>query len=146
MWNKNNIRTTILLMFLLFTANLFMAGISLADTPPPTGKAGIYDKIKTDQLDKLGEIGLPGEGDTQANDVLDRVAKIIKYVLGALVMLFMVLIIYAGFKWMTAGGNEDNINSAKKIMTSAIIGVVVILFSYALTVFIFNILLTKSGS
>jgi hypothetical protein len=55
------------------------------------------------------------------------------------------MIIIAGFRWMTAGGKEETVTNAKKNISNAVIGLVVILFSYAVTYFVFNILLS-SGS
>jgi hypothetical protein len=65
-------------------------------------------------------------------------AAVIKMVLGFLGVIFVVLIIYAGFLWMTAAGNEENIAKAKKIMAGAIIGTAIVLSAYAITVFIFD--------
>jgi TRAP-type C4-dicarboxylate transport system permease small subunit len=69
------------------------------------------------------------------------VAGVIKMVLGTLVMVFLVLIIYGGFRWMLSGGNEETITKAKKVISAALIGLVVILFSYVITAFVFNLIL-----
>ena len=47
-------------------------------------------------------------------------------------VIFMLLIIYAGFGWMTARGNETAVENAKHTLTSASIGLGVILGAYAL--------------
>jgi len=77
-------------------------------------------------------IGLP------TTDIRVIVANIIRIALGLLGIIAVVLIIYAGFTWMTAGGNEEKIASAKKILINAVIGLIIILSSYALTSFIIN--------
>jgi hypothetical protein len=43
---------------------------------------------------------------------------------------------YAGFLWMTSGGDEEKITRAKKILINGIIGLIIILSSWALTTFI----------
>ncbi|HNQ45163.1 MAG TPA: hypothetical protein PKI58_02355, partial [bacterium] len=48
----------------------------------------------------------------------------------------VVLILYAGFIWMTAGGKPDNVAKAQKIISAAVIGLIIILASYGLTMFI----------
>ncbi|MBU0636943.1 hypothetical protein KKH16_01905 [Patescibacteria group bacterium] len=53
-------------------------------------------------------------------------------------VVFLILIIYAGFTWMTAGGDEEKINKAKDTIQRAIIGLIIILCSYAITIFIFG--------
>jgi hypothetical protein len=45
---------------------------------------------------------------------------------------------YAGFKWMTAGGNEDDVATAKKMITAAVVGLVIIMSSYAITTFVIS--------
>ena len=68
------------------------------------------------------------------------VASIIKILLGFLGTLAVVLIIYAGFLYMTAAGKPDNTKKAKDIMSTAVIGLVIILISYGITVFVTNAL------
>ncbi len=72
------------------------------------------------------------------SDPRDVVANIIKVVLGFLGTIAVVLIIVAGFQWMTAAGNEDKIGKAKKIMTAAVIGLVIVLMAYALSTFVID--------
>ena len=62
-------------------------------------------------------------------------SRVINVVLGILGTIATVLIFYAGFLWMTAAGNEDDITKAKSIMTAAIIGLVIILASYSISNF-----------
>ncbi len=69
------------------------------------------------------------------------VARVIQGALGLLVIIFFILIILAGFRWMTAGGNEEIVAKAKKNIINAIIGVVIVIMAYAITVFIFNVML-----
>ena len=61
------------------------------------------------------------------------VGSIIKSVLGILGVLFFVLTFYAGYLWMTASGNEDNIEKAKSIITAATIGLAIIVMAYSIT-------------
>jgi len=63
-------------------------------------------------------------------------ASIIRTGLGLLGILTTIIIMYAGFKWMTAGGNEDDVATAKKMITAAIIGLLVIMSAYAITTFV----------
>lgn len=69
-------------------------------------------------------------------DPREIVANIIKILLGFLGTIAVVLIIYAGFLWMTAGGKPDNTKKAKDIMSAAVIGLVIILISYGITLFV----------
>jgi amino acid transporter len=74
-------------------------------------------------------------------------AQIIQVALGFLAIIFLILIIFAGFRWMTASGNEEQVKKATKTITAAVIGLVVVLAAYTITYFIFNQLpFTGGGS
>ncbi|MFB6181667.1 MAG: IPT/TIG domain-containing protein, partial [Candidatus Magasanikbacteria bacterium] len=64
------------------------------------------------------------------------VTRIINVFLGLLGIIALVLIIYGGYKWMTAGGNEEDVQQAKDILTNATIGLVIIMSSFAIANFI----------
>lgn len=66
------------------------------------------------------------------------VATIISVFLGILGIIFIVLIIYSGFNWMTASGDEGKIETAKKTLSRAIIGLIIIVAAYAITKFVFT--------
>jgi hypothetical protein len=53
----------------------------------------------------------------------------------------VVIILLGGFKWMTAGGNEDKVGEAKKLITAGIIGLVIIVASFAIASFVLNSLM-----
>jgi type IV secretory pathway VirB2 component (pilin) len=85
-----------------------------------------------------------GLGDMSIGQV---VSSIIKVVLGLLSIVFLVLIIMAGFRWMTAGGNEEQIKKSTGTIKAAVIGLVIVLAAYTITYFIFTYLpFTSSGS
>ncbi|MEK7131274.1 MAG: hypothetical protein AAB797_00880 [Patescibacteria group bacterium] len=77
-------------------------------------------------------IGLP------ATDIRVVVANIIRTALGLLGIVALVLILYAGYLWMTAGGEDDKISQAKKILFNAVIGLAIILSSYAIASFVIS--------
>lgn len=74
------------------------------------------------------------------------IGQIINVILGFLGIIFLVLVIYAGFLWMTAGGNSDKVDKAKQIMTQAVIGLVILLAAYAITQFVVTNLGTATGT
>jgi hypothetical protein len=51
-------------------------------------------------------------------------------------VIFMLLMIYGGFTWMVARGNEQEVGKAKEIITGAVIGLVIVMLAYAITKFI----------
>lgn len=64
--------------------------------------------------------------------------KAINAVLAVVYIIFFVLVLYAGIRWMTAQGNEENVTKAKNILEAAIIGVVLISAAYAVTSFVLS--------
>ncbi|MFH1291905.1 MAG: IPT/TIG domain-containing protein [bacterium] len=84
-------------------------------------------------LDQVSStIGLP------STDIRLVVARIIRVALGLLGIIAVILMIYAGAVWMTAGGNEERIGTAKKIMINGVIGLAIVLSSYAIVSFVIN--------
>ena len=66
------------------------------------------------------------------------VVSVINGILGLLGIIFLVLVLYAGFLWMTAAGNEDQVTKAKSILTTSIIGIVIIVAAYAIVKFVLD--------
>lgn len=65
-------------------------------------------------------------------DLKTTVTNIINWVLGLLGIIAVIMILYGGFIWLTAAGNEENITKAKNILSAAIIGLVIILLAWAI--------------
>ena len=76
----------------------------------------------------------------------DVIAGIIKAFLGLLGVIFIILIIYAGFTWMTAGGEEEKVRKSKEIIKRSIIGLAIIIAAYAITAFVFKSLPGGTGT
>ena len=58
--------------------------------------------------------------------------------LSLLGIIAVVIILAGGFKWMTAGGNEDKVGEARKMIFSGIIGLAIILSAWAIALFVLN--------
>ena len=65
-------------------------------------------------------------------------AFIINGLLGFLGLFSLVLLLYGGYMWMNARGNEEYVTKAKKIIESAAIGLIIILSSYGLSRYVFD--------
>lgn len=74
-------------------------------------------------------------------DPRDIAASVIKIILGFLGIVAVIIILLGGFKWMTAGGNEDKVGEAKKLITAGVIGLVIIIAAFAIATFVLNSLL-----
>ncbi len=81
----------------------------------------------------LQNLDLVGKGSGyQQSDIKMTIVGIIQVLLGFIGIVFFILILWGGFQWMTSGGNEKKIEDAKKRLTSATIGLVLVLMSYAI--------------
>ncbi|MDP3986402.1 MAG: hypothetical protein U1C53_00215 [Candidatus Veblenbacteria bacterium] len=83
----------------------------------------------------LQEFGTHTNLGTQV-DLIPAVARIINILLGFLGVLAVVLVLWGGFKWMTAAGEESKIEEAKKLMGGGVVGLIIILAAYAITAFV----------
>jgi len=99
-------------------------------------------------IDSYSEFGTQSGFNTEGDTTLPaRIGNAIQVVLGFLGTIFLVLIIISGFQWMTAGGNSATIDTAKKRMVNATIGLVIALAAYSITWFITDsVLKTTTGS
>ena len=73
-------------------------------------------------------------------DIRVMIARIINVALGLLGIVALLLILYGGFLWMTAGGNSEKLDKAKKIILRAVIGLIIIISAYSITYFVFRYL------
>jgi amino acid transporter len=69
-------------------------------------------------------------------DLKTTVINIIRWALGFMTLLAVVFIIYGGFIWLTAGGDESRVEKAKQIITAAVIGLIIILLAWAIVIFV----------
>ncbi|PIP34840.1 hypothetical protein COX21_00705, partial [Candidatus Falkowbacteria bacterium CG23_combo_of_CG06-09_8_20_14_all_41_10] len=75
--------------------------------------------------------------------IASRIINIFMMFLG---ILAVSLTIFAGFKWMTSAGNEENVAAAKKILKNAVIGLVIILSSWGIVAFILGRLISDTAN
>lgn len=76
---------------------------------------------------QLGSQGLP-----------ELIGAILNTVLSVLGIVLLVIVIYAGFLWMTAGGDPEKVKKAKDLIINATIGLLLILSALAISNFIFD--------
>lgn len=76
---------------------------------------------------KIDETTFPPARIADIGGILNLILPLL--VLGA-ALLFLIMFLFAGFQWLTAGGSMDNAKKAQKTMTFAVIGLVVVVISY----------------
>ncbi|MFA6410022.1 MAG: pilin [Candidatus Buchananbacteria bacterium] len=105
-----------------------LASLSLAQTES-TGGLGLSSKLQT--------VGTAANFAEKPKISL-LIGQIIKTVLSILGVIFMVYTVYAGYLWMTAAGNDEQIKKAKSIIKGSIIGLIIVLAAYTITSFVIN--------
>lgn len=103
------------------------------------------EKPDTSLLGRLKAVG--GSGGYQTDQAIASTPIIIGMIIGAffgfLGITFIVLMVIAGFNWMTARGNDEQIQKSKDSIRSALIGLVVSLSGWTIWNFIFNNVIAK---
>lgn len=71
------------------------------------------------------------------NNLNAIIGTVISIGLGLIGIIFLVLMIYAGYNWMTARGEEEKVAAAKETITRAVVGIIIVIGAYAVWRFIF---------
>ena len=106
------------------------------------------DTINTTNLDPWGgkETNIGDELGLGNRDPREIAASVIRVILGFLGIIAVIIILLGGFKWMTAGGNEDKVGEAKKLIIAGVIGLIIILASWGIATFVINALVSATGN
>lgn len=75
----------------------------------------------------------------QISDLGPLFQRVVSLVLGFAGIVLFVILVVGGFKYITSGGDPKAIEGAKKTLTYAVAGLVVILVSYLILVLISNV-------
>lgn len=127
------------LFLFILSSFLFFGHIALAQTTPPTATS----TPAALPLEKLQTVGKGAGYDSGATEtsVLSIVGTAINVALGLLGVIFVILIIIAGFNWMTADGDEEKIKKAGATIRAAIIGLLIVIGSFGIWLFISRVLI-----
>lgn len=78
-------------------------------------------------------------------DIRVTIANIIRIALGFLGVLALLIVLYGGFIWMTAAGDENRVTKAKGILRSGVIGLLIIVTAFGIVSFVIARLLGATG-
>lgn len=113
---------------LLFISFFFLLFISVT--------APVYagDNLKFTPQVNMGDFkaGNPVPVTADSNIIYKYIANIYRYAIGAVGILATVVLMFGGFRWITAGGNAEAIGDAKGWIGAALAGLVLALTSYVI--------------
>lgn len=96
-----------------------------------------------------GDYGLSataGAAGLKTNKSLPQlVGQIVGAGLSLLGIIFLGLMLYGGFRWMTARGDTKMVSEAKDTITNAVIGIAIVVSAYAITDFVIKAVVGGAG-
>ena len=122
--NKKILFTVILIIF-------FLTGMQVFAADNNHGLDTTMKALKNEAINEKIDAGTKPE-------VSKVIGRIVGGALGLLGSIFFVMLVYGGFMWMTAQGNESQVGKAKDIITWAVWGVAIILLAYVIVDLIFE--------
>ncbi|MFA6130814.1 MAG: hypothetical protein WC730_00935 [Patescibacteria group bacterium] len=109
---------------------------------PQMAQAQLAD-IFDDQLESAGTQIYGNELENQ--NIISITSLLIYSVLSIVGIILLGFNIYAGFLWMTAGGKKEQVEKAQSFLINAVIGLILILASYAIAAFVIDLVSGKYG-
>ena len=89
----------------------------------------------------LAQVGqVPGPLITSPTDISALITRILNWIAGIIITIALIMLLFAAFMYLTAGGSEDRVGKAKNYLLYAIIGIVVALIAFSVQPFITTIL------
>ena len=117
---------------IFFVLILFFINISSIQAGVLNSKTGV--KKQADSFQQGADFSVA----SGSNSLGGIIATVISAFLGVLGVIFLILLVMAGYKYMTASGNEDKIKESIDSIRRSIIGLVIIVSAYAITYFVFD--------
>lgn len=79
-------------------------------------------------------------------DPRETIANVIRIALSFLGIVAVLIVLWGGILWMTAAGDDGKVETAKKVLFSGLIGLIIILSAFAITQFVVNQLINATGT
>lgn len=118
------------IMLLGIIASFVIVGNSLAAVGDKSDKFGLDTAADYAQVKSLAT--------SQKSNPLEVAADYVALALSFLGVAFFILTLYAGFKWMTALGDSQKAEKAKEWLQAAVIGLIIVMAAYGISVFAFK--------
>jgi hypothetical protein len=94
----------------------------------------------------FGNVTLPDRIAGQPATLAGTITGLILIVLQIVGLIAVAMIIYGGFRYVSSGGDEKVTESAKKTITNAVIGLVIVILSYVIVTIVTNLAFSRTGA
>ena len=117
---------TVLIFILALIVNLSLVFdfVLAGDTASGTAQEGLQTTA--------GEAKLAVSGTSP----VAAIGKAINILLSVLGVIFLIVVLYGGVLWLTAGGEAENVKKARRMLIEGAIGLIISLGAYSLSEFI----------
>ena len=122
-------------------ANVLALCLTLMLVVSPLLASAQFNKGLNNVESGAGEAGVATEADFGA--IALKVINVLLAIAGLIAVIFLIV---GGFRYVTAGGNEEAAESGKKTITNAIIGIVIIILSFVIVRVVSNALINSTTS
>ncbi len=124
------------LLLILLVCGGFLLPVVVVDAQtgtslPEAGFAPLTD------FDTTGEF-LDASGNSVSNKPSVFIGNLIRGIIALLGVVMLLFTVYAGFLWMTAGGNAEQVDKAKGWVRNGAIGLLIVFTSFAIATFVVN--------
>jgi len=131
-------KTIFILLTIFFLSPIAVNANACDNTPSLKCAFQVSDSSHDDPLDTVAGGGGYEIVNSAKTGTETIIATIITAALSFLGVIFLILMIYGGFMWMTASGNDEQVKKSVQLITAAIIGLIIVVSAYAISFFVMS--------
>ena len=98
----------------------------------------VNEDVLMNSLKKTAAIAGFETTDEVSTDLPTIIGNIIRLILKFLGIIAIIMLIMGGVQWMTSGGAEEKTTNARKLIVNSLIGLIIVLLAYVITVWVVN--------
>ena len=112
--------------------------VAVADSGAPCKKGDPGCPFSDLQKAGTAFTGETGTARPPSKPLQSIIFEFVSFFLGIFGIYFLSMMIYSGFLYFSAGGNDDQVAKAKKTIRNAVLGFVIVAISYSVLILIFR--------
>lgn len=122
--------------YILLALAIGAIGLGVFTASDTAQAATIFERMQ-DSISSFEDLPSGGEdAESVENNTLRVIGQLINAVLSFFGVIFLVLVVYGGYRWMMARGNEEEVKKGRDILRNAIVGLIIVTAAFAISVFV----------